>query len=304
MTEELAQAAAVLPERIRRALLAMPDARQAAVLEVRLYAASPIRLTTANGALFLCPDGSVQAAPTAQSLRATEREITDAVLCACGYSLHSAQTQLAAGYLPLSGGHRLGVCGKAVHNPDGSVRTVTDVTALNLRIAHTPPDAAGTICRTLFRDGLCSPILAGPPLSGKTTMLRALADSLSAGRCGTFYRVSVLDTRREFSPLPYCDVLRDWDKADGIECALRVLSPQMIVCDEVADVREIAALERGFAAGCACAVSVHVGSERDLYTRAPLRALLATGQFTHVVLLDPSVPGRVKRICTPDAVCA
>ena len=48
MAGELKQAAAVLPERIRRALLAMPAARQADVLEVRLYAASPVRLTTAH----------------------------------------------------------------------------------------------------------------------------------------------------------------------------------------------------------------------------------------------------------------
>ena len=304
METALEQAAAVLPERVRRAIGAMPREKREQVLEVRLYAASPVRLTTHSAPLFLSADGGTQYVPSDASLRVSRAELEETVLCACGYSLHSVREQLRAGFLPLTGGHRLAVCGMAVARDDGAVQALSDVTSLNLRVARFLPDAASLLCRTLFRNGLCSPILVGPPMSGKTTMLRALAHSLSTGRCGTYYRVSVLDTRQEFSPLPFCDVLCGADRAQSIDRALRLLSPQMIVCDEIADVRETAALERGFAAGCACAVSVHADTQSDLLSRAPLRALLAAGQFTHVVLLDPDAPERVRSVCTPQSLCA
>ena len=304
MVKELAQASSVLPVRLREAVRALPDAIGKTVLEVRLYAASPVRLTTADGLLFLYPNGITKPTIDEYALCASPSEIEETVLRACGYALHTVQKELSGSFLPLDGGHRLGVCGTAVRDESGRIRTVTDFTALNLRVARFLPDAANRLCASLFRDGLQSVILAGPPLSGKTTMLRALAHKLSCGACGTFYRVSVIDTRREFSPLPFCDVQCGRDKADGIECALRALSPQMLICDEIADAGEVEALACGFSAGCACAVSVHVGSDRELFTRAPLRALLETGQFSHIVLPDRKAPGYIRRICLPQELCA
>ena len=304
VVKELSQAAAVLPERLRKAVLSLPDAVAAQTLEVRLYAASPVRLVTTDAPLFLYPDGTTDLAPKKTAVSASSSEIEETVLRACGFSLHTVQKELSAGFLPLPGGHRLGVCGKAVRDADGKVRTVTDFSSLNLRIAHFLPDTADRLCETLFSKTLSSVILAGPPLCGKTTMLRALAHRLSTGACGCYYRVSVVDTRQEFSPLPFCDVLRGREKADSIECALRTLSPQRIICDEIADAGEVHALSRGFSAGCACAVSVHVGSEKELMTRAPFRALVQTGQFSHIVFPDRHAPGNISCIRPLQELCA
>ena len=304
MDREWRQAAAALPERIRKAALLLPDAVSSRISEVRLYAGSPVRLTSVSGTLFLAPNGSANHRPGADALCASAAELEETVLRACGYAPHTVQAELSAGFLPLPGGHRLGVCGRAVRDTDGSVRTLTDFSALNLRVARFLPDAAAALCAALFQNGLCSVILAGPPLCGKTTMLRSLAHRLSSGDCGEYYRVSVVDSRQEFSPLPYCDVLLGREKADGVECALRTLSPQMIVCDEIADVREVQALRRGFSAGCACAVSVHTNPDGHLLSRAPFRALLETEQFSHVVFPDRTAPGGIRRIYTAQELCA
>ena len=299
MAGELEQAAAVLPERLRAAILAIPASVRETVLEVRLYAASPVRLTTTEGTRFLRPDGVTLPSPETGILSSDPAQIEETVLRACGYALHTVQKELANGFLPLPGGHRLGVCGKAVYDADGTIRTVTSFTALNLRVARFLPDAAKSLCDILFRDSLCSLILAGSPLCGKTTLLRSIAHRLSSGKCGAYYRVSVIDTRGEFSPLPFCDVQYGREKADGVECALRVFSPQMIICDEIANAEEVHALERGFAAGCACTVSVHVGSAQEWKTRVPLQALLRTEQFTQIVFPDRGASGYFRRICTP-----
>ena len=304
MDQELTQAAGILPPRLRDAVVSLPDSLGKQILEVRLYAASPIRLTTTEGQMFLLPRGVIKRMPDENVLCATTAELEETVLRACGYAPHTVQHEMAHGFLPLDGGHRLGVCGTAVRDENGGVRAVTGVTSLNLRVARFLPDAANRLCSTLFQNGLQSVIVAGPPISGKTTLLRSLAHKLSSGACGTYYRVCVADARREFSPLPFCDVLCGRDNVDGMECALRTLSPQMLICDEIADAGEVRALERAFSAGCACAVSVHVGANDDLQSRAPLRALLQTGQFSHVILADRTAPGNIRQIISPRELCA
>ena len=304
MDRELIQAVQVLPQRLREAILSLPDESGLRILEIRLYAASPVRLTTTEGQLFVFPRGITKRTADENALCATAAELEEIVLRACGYAPHTVQKEIANAFLPLAGGHRLGVCGTAVRETDGTVRAVTGITSLNLRVARFLPDAANRLCRMLFQNGLQSIIVAGPPLSGKTTLLRSLAHKLSSGACGTYYRVCVADTRQEFSPLPFCDVLCGREKTDGMECALRTLSPQMLVCDEITDAAEVQTLTRAFSAGCACAVSVHVGSDNDLPFRAPLRALLETGQFSHVVLADRTAPGNIRRIYTPRELCA
>lgn len=302
--QALSQAVSVLPQRLRRAVLSLPDTVASRITEIRLYADKPLRLITARACLFVSEPGITNPAPNANVLCASRAETEETVLRACGYSLHTVQKELACGFLPLPGGHRLGICGTAVRDADGNIHTVTDFTSLNLRVARFLPQAADKLCETLFHAGLHSVIVAGPPMCGKTTMLRALAHRLSCGACGAWYRVSVIDSRGEFSPLPYCDVLRGREKANGIECALRTLSPQMIICDEIADAAEVRALSCGFAAGCACAVSVHIGINENPLQRAPLRALVQTGQFSHIVFPDCGVPGNLGRILAVEELCA
>ena len=79
--------------------------------------------------------------------------------------------------------------------------------------------------------------------------------------------------------------------------ALRALSPQMLLCDEIGTSAEIDALEQAFSAGAHCAVSVH-GDRASLRRRKPLQRLLETGQFSHVVLLSGEMPCMIDTIFT------
>lgn len=292
MAEQLKQAAQFLAPRLRQAFAQMPQTVQSTVLEIRLRADAPLVLTVLDGACYLLPDGRTCCLYRPDVLTATREDVQNTFLHLCGYSVHSVQREICEGFLTVEGGHRAGICGKAVTDANGAVQSLAEVTSINLRVARQVPQAAKALWDALFQKGLCSVIVAGPPVSGKTTVLRDLARRLSE----TLQRVSVVDSRRELAPLPLCDVLSGYGKAEGILCALRSLSPQMLICDEVATAAEIEALENGFAAGAACAVSVHARDETDLPYRKPLQALLNTGQFSHVVLLEPSPPCRIRRI--------
>lgn len=292
MAEKFKEAVQSFVPHIRQMLLRMPQSVQSTVLEVRIRADAPLVLTCLQGAYYLLPDGRTSCLYRPDVVTATAQEVHDTFLRLCGYSVHSVEREIREGFLTVQGGHRAGICGKAVTDAHGALQSLSQVTSVNLRIARQVPQAAKALWEALFQTGLRSVIVAGPPVSGKTTVLRDLARRLSE----VPFRVSVVDSRRELGPLPLCDVLSGYGKAEGILCALRSLSPQMLICDEVATTAEIEALQSGFAAGAACVVSVHARDETDLPNRRPLRALLETGQFSHAVLLEASPPCRIRRI--------
>ena len=176
----------------------------------------------------------------------------------------------------LPGAHRVGFCGTAA-GQDGKLSTLRDVSSLNIRFAREVRGCARELYDRAFQDGLCSLVIAGKPLSGKTTVLRDLARLL-----GEEHRVCVIDSRGELAGvhggIPALDVGENTDvlngdsKAEGIMCALRSLSPDIIVCDEIGDDAE--EVRQCMYCGVKLVVSAHAGSIRELCGRPGTAELL------------------------------
>ncbi len=141
----------------------------------------------------------------------------------------------------------------------------------------------------VLRPLLCAPgvglLIAGAPGSGKTTLLRAvLAELSAAGR-----KTAVVDERFEIAPveqsgfctrLPqHCDVLSGYPKHIGMQHALRALAPDVIVCDEVGAMEDIAAITQAANAGVGLVVTIHAPDAETLRRRPQYTALLQTGAF-------------------------
>ena len=77
----------------------------------------------------------------------------------------------------MAGGHRVGVCGTAVYE-ENRVSGIRDISSLNIRIAREVYGAADELLRELDKE-ISGLLIAGPPSSGKTTILRDLARQLS-----------------------------------------------------------------------------------------------------------------------------
>ena len=90
----------------------------------------------------------------------------------------------------------------------------------------------------------------GEPDSGKTTLLRGVARELAKQNRA----VAVIDERREIFPLEESaalplDILSGIPKGQAVQMALRTLSPQVILLDELGGMDELYALEQGLFSG-------------------------------------------------------
>lgn len=169
-----------LDDRLRTALLGVDSRVKESAYEIRLRAARPVVIVTHGGSLFVYESGRTGLVFSPGALAATPAELQASFSRMCGYSVHSNSAAAASGFISLAHGHRAGVCGTAVMAESGTVKSFRDISSVNLRIAHEIPGSADEIYPSVFSHGIVSAIIAGPPLSGKTTLLRDLARRLSA----------------------------------------------------------------------------------------------------------------------------
>lgn len=117
--------------------------------------------------------------------------------------MHSYTDSLRHGFLTLSGGHRLGICGTAAEE-DGRVIGVRGLSSINLRIAHQAEDLQAQIALWIGTDEPQSALLLSPPGYGKTTLLREWVRYFS----DRGFTAAIADERSEIAAL-----------ADGVPAA-------------------------------------------------------------------------------------
>ena len=118
----------------------------------------------------------------------TPEDLNYIINAASRYSPWTAAT-MAKGYITVSGGHRIGVCGETVIQ-QGSVTGFRKITSVCIRIARDFPGIAADLKRISG-----SVLLLGPPGSGKTTLLRDLIRQKTDSET-----VCVVDERKELFP--------------------------------------------------------------------------------------------------------
>ena len=165
---------------------------------------------------------------------------------------------------------------------------IGDVSALCFRIPTGRCEFALEVYKYWFQKGRPNMLVFSAPAGGKTTLLRALAREAGGGRDAL--GVVVVDERREFIKNDYegcfVDILSGYGRDEGTEIALRTMSPQLIIIDELGSEADAEALLGAYGAGVPVIASAHGRSVEELRGRRGIGRLIDMGMFGVFVGLE------------------
>ena len=290
--DEYYRAIQSLPSWLSQPLAELPVELAEQVHEIRLRVGCPVQMTISG---VLCTSACV---PALRKIVLTQLQMDEIFLTLCDGSVHTHQAEVAQGYVTLPDGCRAGLGGRFfLHPTQGAV--LQQLHSVNLRIARWKWITLPEELRSLLEQRLTGVLLIGEPDSGKTTLLRSIARALAAQD----KTVCVIDERREICPgatVPYeqktmsVDEISGLPKAMAVQMALRTLSPQFILLDELGGTEEVRALEQGMFSGAAIIATLHASSWEEAFCRPQLQEFRACGALQAAVLLrGRDHPGQV-----------
>lgn len=275
-----------LPERIRIPIQELPEPLLAGLEEIRLRACGDVRVISKNQEIVVA---------LKKNAMVTRQELDTILNNLLDYSYYAYEEELAKGYITIEGGHRVGICGRAVLD-HGKVTLIKEVSSLNLRRSREITGVSERILsHVLDKEGtLQNTLIVSPPKCGKTTLLRDLTRALSYQG----FKIGLCDERSEiagtymgqpsFDIGPRTDVLDGCPKAEGMIMLIRAMSPDAVVTDEIGKKEDIDAIETALCAGVAILTTIH-GRDYDDVLSSNLGPIVKRGVFSRILFLtnDP-----------------
>lgn len=232
-------------------------------------------------------------------------EIENIFVKICNGTIYKYENQIRNGYITIRGGHRVGFCGSAVYDGNRLV-TIKDITSVSFRVSRQIQNAAREIIGNIIcKDKISSALIVSEPCGGKTTILTDLARLISkSGK-----RVAIIDERGEicsvYNGIPSKDVgdlsivFDGYSKGEGMMIALRCMSPQVIICDEIGSKQDVDSMLEAMNAGIPVVATAHARNEDELLERPQIERLIDHGAVDKIIFLKGSkFPGAVKKIIT------
>jgi len=284
-----------LPSPVRTALLRLDSQTLFNITELRIHT---------SGAVSVCIHGKNRALTNSgitnnlsDSVRVSQEELDAFIFKACHGSVYTHEESLREGYITVCGGVRIGISG-VCSIKCGQIVGYSKIKGATIRLPRHIKGAGAEVLSYIEKNGFPNGkgiLIASAPGVGKTTLLRDLAKTLAEGFniCGqkTIKRVSVIDERSEIymeSVFDNCciDFLSNIPKAKGMEIATRVLTPEIIVIDEIGTESEAREIIKAHSSGVILIASAHADSIDGLFERPHIKELLDAGVFGGVFCLE------------------
>lgn len=286
--------------KIKNAVISVPEHERDHIQEIRLRLGRKLTASLFGKEYFVTQDGRLQNT----SVNAVDVDFDDidtAYKRAFRNSLHSYHREIANGYITTHGGNRVSFCGTAILDPndDYSVETLKHISSVNIRIAREIFGVGEVVYKKAFSNGPASLLIGGPPACGKTTVLRDLCRLI-----GRRHRISLIDERNEISATKdgvaqnsvgeMTDVFNSYNKSEGITIAVKVMSPEIVVCDEIGVKGDMTALSYAVNSGVKLVATCHAGSFDEMKKRPAISKLMKDKVFDYAAILGTgSICGQV-----------
>lgn len=277
-----------LPLRIRSSIMKLNSEVAHHMQEIRLRINRPLAIRVKGVEHYLTPQGTLTDSPQS-SLLVSGDEIAQAFQAICSHSVYSHEQDLAQGYVTIRGGCRVGICASAYVQENAPIK-LRNISGLNFRIAGEYIGIADSVWEKIRKEsgGI---LIAGSVGSGKTTFLRDICRLL-----GNRYQTCLVDERGEIAAVHrgipqhdiglHTDAFDGYPRATGILTALRVMTPQYIVCDEISTQEDVEAILQASGCGVAFAATCHARNMDELMLRSVLRPLFDAQVFRHCIFLE------------------
>lgn len=274
----------ILPDRISRIVLKLKNIKN--IQEIRVKCDKQLCFNIEGKEIF-------------SSYIATREDIKTIIQRMSYYSMYSFDEEIKQGYITINGGHRVGICGRCVVD-SGTVKTIKNISSINIRICRQVVDCSKRIISNIIKDNnILNTIVISPPNCGKTTIIRDLTRLISNGVDKLSLKgnkVCIVDERSEiaacYNGVPQLDVGKRTDvldscpKSEGILMAIRSMSPEVIVCDEIGTKEDIKSIVSALNSGVKLISTIHGFGIEDIYKRPVFKDIIENHVFKRAVVLS------------------
>jgi len=255
------------------------------IYEIRIKIGKPILVYSKYG------ENIVNYVPTKEDMKSLIQKISN-------YSLYAYEEDIRQGFITIKGGHRIGIAGECVMEK-GEVKTIRNISSINIRVCSEVIGCSDKLIKYIYsqkENRIFNTIIISPPKCGKTTILRDIARNIS-NSIGLYGRkVAVIDERSEIGACHFgipqndlgmrTDILDNCLKKEGMIMAIRSLSPEILICDEIGTKGDVEALLMAFNSGVNIITSIHGFTIEDLYKRKVFHELLDNGIIERAIVLS------------------
>lgn len=294
---------------IRDILLSQDEDILRTVYEIRLRINCPIFLKSSKGDYFIT-NGKISKTYTEDFYRIKKSDIASTIAALTSNSIHAYEKEIEKAYITIEGGHRVGLSGDCLYEKN-EFKGFKNITSLNIRIAKDFINCSNQIIKYIIKDSknIYNTLIAGAPLSGKTTCIRDLARGLSDGYSNPQFSgcdVTIIDERGEIAAIhngvpqfyvgSRTDVLSYCMKKEGFSISIRSLAPRIIISDELGSSDDFETIQYALKSGVNVITTAHASSVEDLFKNIYIKQILNCGFIERIIVLNDRNPLSIKQV--------
>ena len=264
-----------------------------ALSELRLRMGFPIFGIFNGKKAYLAPSGATLDKTSA--FMCGQEDISETVNSATERSLYAFNDRLKQGFITTRDGVRIGVAGECVFDND-KISTIKKISSLNVRVPHEIKNCSASIYHKIYSGTVYNTLIISPPAKGKTTLLKDLARKFNDN---TDYSILIIDERGEFNRIAgeNIDVIKYSNKIYALNYAIRSMSPQIVITDELQSKDDWKSAEQATNSGIKIIASCHGKNISDLKSKDFFNKTV----FERYVVIDDKKPaGSIKGIFDKD----